>query len=147
MSKRKEESVDFEKPALRRGAYNSKFEYVVKSYWRPFMAWQYFFVCIFDFILGPIGHSVMYSLGFLPGVYVPWEAITLQGGGLYHISMGAIVGVTAWTRGLEYINSNKNTEYASYRQYEYNSIPDIPYPNPYDDDRDPVDEAEARMRP
>ena len=128
-----------------RRKYNSRFEYAVKTYWRPFMAWQYFFVCIFDFILGPIGHSVMYGVGFLPGPYVPWESITLQGGGLYHISMGAIVGVTAWTRGMEQI------KYGDSAYPTYESVPpEMPYPS-YDpaafDDRDPVDEAEARMRP
>lgn len=143
----KEFGDDFEKPALKRGEYNSKFEYVVKTYWRPFMAWQYFFVCIFDFILGPIGHSMMYAFGFLSGAYVPWEAISLQGGGLYHVSMGAIIGVTAWTRGMEYIKNSRNYDYPSYRQHEYGPVPEIPYPSPYEDDRDPVDEAEARMRP
>lgn len=67
-----------------------------KTQWRPAMAWQYFTVCICDFILFPIGHA-----GFLAawGVrYTEWHPLTLQGGGLYHIAMGAVVGVTAWTR-------------------------------------------------
>jgi hypothetical protein len=129
---------------VNRKKYNSKFEYVVKTYWRPFMAWQYFFVCIFDFILGPVGYSIMYAMGFLHGNYVPWESITLQGGGLYHISMGAIVGVTAWTRGMEQIKYGDS----SYPTYD-TDLREIPYPSDsiIDDDRDPVEEAEARMRP
>ena len=30
-----------------------------------------------------------------------WNPLTLQGGGLFHISMGAVLGVAAWTRGQE----------------------------------------------
>jgi hypothetical protein len=137
-----EKAAPFVEDATNRKKYNSRFEYVVKTFWRPFMAWQYFFVCIFDFILGPIGHSVMYVMGFLSGTYVPWESITLQGGGLYHISMGAIVGVTAWTRGMEQIKYGDQ----SYPTYVHE--PEIIYPEDpmVYDDRDPVDEAEARMR-
>jgi hypothetical protein len=34
-----------------------------------------------------------------------WVPLTLQGGGLYHISMGAILGIAAWTRGKEKVAS------------------------------------------
>jgi hypothetical protein len=30
-----------------------------------------------------------------------WEPLTLQGAGLFHVAMGAILGVTAWSRGRE----------------------------------------------
>ena len=67
----------------------------IKSYWRPAIAWQYFAVCIFDFIIFP-GAS-MYFLK------EPWNPITLKEGGFYHMSMAAIIGVSAWTRGQEKI--------------------------------------------
>jgi hypothetical protein len=30
-----------------------------------------------------------------------WNPLTLQGAGLYHVAMGAILGVAAWSRGQE----------------------------------------------
>ena len=68
------------------------------SYWRPAMAWLYGLICLFDFILFPILNILIpvFSKG---AVYVPWHPITLEGGGLIHMSFGGIIGVAAWTRG------------------------------------------------
>jgi hypothetical protein len=33
--------------------------------------------------------------------YTAWESLTLSNGGLIHLAFGAILGVTAWTRGME----------------------------------------------
>jgi hypothetical protein len=63
------------------------------------MGWMYFTVCITDFILFPILWSVfMARYGTATDL---WDPLTLQGGGLFHISMGAVLGVAAWTRGQE----------------------------------------------
>jgi len=67
------------------------------KYWRPAMAWQYLGICLFDFLIMPI-----VFLALKGGI---WEPMTLKGAGLYHVAMGAIVGVTAWTRGQEKITS------------------------------------------
>lgn len=61
------------------------------------MAWSYGFICMMDFVGFPI--LTMLYFYFTKTAYVPWSPLTLQGGGLYHVAMGAIVGVTAWTRG------------------------------------------------
>jgi hypothetical protein len=37
-----------------------------------------------------------------------WQPLTLQGGGLIHIAFGAILGISAWTRGQEKIETIKN---------------------------------------
>lgn len=73
----------------------------IKQYWRPFMAWQYAAVCIFDFIVAPMLTMAFYKWN--GGVYVPWAPLTLKESGFYHLSMAAIVGVAAWTRGQEKI--------------------------------------------
>jgi hypothetical protein len=74
-----------------------------KSKWRPAVAWQYVAVCLFDFIIAPV--MILTYAHFHPeAVYAPWAPLTLQGGGLYHLSMGAIAGVSAWSRGQEKIN-------------------------------------------
>lgn len=67
----------------------------IKQYWRPAIAWQYFSVCLFDFIIFPSA-----SMYFLKE---PWDPITLKEGGFYHLAMAAIIGVAAWTRGREKI--------------------------------------------
>lgn len=68
--------------------------------WRPMMAVTYMATIWFDFIVGPILYNVLQY--FNPGQAVTsYAPITLQGGGLYHISMGAILGIAAYTRGKE----------------------------------------------
>jgi hypothetical protein len=72
----------------------------LKSYWRPGMAWLYMAICLFDFILFPLLSMVL--PGFIDSMtYQPWTSITLENGGLIHLAFGAILGVTAWTRGTE----------------------------------------------
>ncbi len=72
----------------------------ITRFWRPMMAWQYFVVCIFDFIIFP-SLSLWYAKQ--SGAYQEWkwDPLTLKDSGFYHIAMGAIVGVSAWTRGQE----------------------------------------------
>ena len=74
-------------------------DWMVKK-WRPMMGWTYMATCIFDFILGPILYNYLQYLN--PGQAVGmWTPLTLQGGGMYHIAMGAILGISAWSRGQE----------------------------------------------
>lgn len=68
------------------------------SHWRPAMAWQYLVVCVSDFLLAPIVNALL-SQWLTEVTYSPWDPLTIRGGGIYHLSMGAILGVTAWTRG------------------------------------------------
>jgi hypothetical protein len=59
-------------------------------------------ICLFDFIFGPILYNLLQYWN--PGQAVGmWQSLTLQGGGLIHISFGAILGISAWTRGQENI--------------------------------------------
>lgn len=82
--------------------FHIKHEAAFKIYWRPAMAWQYFTVCIFDFLIGPLIHAWI-QLG-TTNPLTQWHPITLEAGGLYHIAMGAMIGIYAWTRSLEKIN-------------------------------------------
>jgi hypothetical protein len=70
-----------------------------KNYWRPAMAWSYLFICIFDFVGGPILNAVISYM--MDATYHEWNPLTLRGGGLYHFAMAAIVGVATWSRGAE----------------------------------------------
>ena len=68
---------------------------VLTRLWRPMMGWTYMATCMFDFIVGPILYNVLQF--YNPGQHLDmWHAITLQGGGLYHIAMGAILGISAY---------------------------------------------------
>lgn len=74
----------------------------IKSYWRPAMGWQYFAVCVFDFLLAPIFTAWYAWFAKIP--YQVWKPITMSEGGFYHMAMAAIVGVVAWTRGQEKVS-------------------------------------------
>ena len=65
--------------------------------WRPAMGWMYMLVCIMDFVLFPILWSMVQVIGD-GKVESQWVPITLQGAGLFHIAMGAILGIAAYGR-------------------------------------------------
>lgn len=68
--------------------------------WRPAMAWSYMIICLFDFIVAPVLWSLLMAQN-KGNITEAWSPLTLQGAGLFHLSMGAILGVTAWSRGQE----------------------------------------------
>ena len=83
-------------------------EHWIKSYWRPAMGWLYMLICFVDFVLSPA--LTMFLPAILKGLgvtieYSAWESLTLTNGGMIHIAFGAILGVAAWSRGKEKINS------------------------------------------
>jgi hypothetical protein len=65
------------------------------------MAYAYTAVVVFDFIVAPILWSIMQVAFGTPDVQ--WKSITLDTGGLFHAAMGAVLGVSAYTRGQEKI--------------------------------------------
>ena len=73
----------------------------MQTKWRPMMAWMYFTVCITDFIVFPVAWSVFQAAVYKGAQVHPWEPLTLQGAGLFHLAMGAVLGVAAWSRGQE----------------------------------------------
>jgi hypothetical protein len=63
---------------------------------------------LFDFIIGPILYNLLQYWN--PGQSIGmWQPLTLQGGGLIHIAFGAILGISAYTRGQEKVEAIKNT--------------------------------------
>lgn len=77
-------------------------EHWINARWRPMMGWLYFAVCIFDFILFPIMWSILQALAS-GSVTTPWQPITLQGAGLFHVAMGAVLGIAVYGRTKEKI--------------------------------------------
>jgi hypothetical protein len=77
--------------------------------WRPAMGWTYMVICIFDMMVAPILWSLLQAMD--KGVVSQqWNPLTLQGAGLFHLSMGAVLGIAAWSRGQEKIEKLKATK-------------------------------------
>jgi hypothetical protein len=64
--------------------------------WRPAMGWMYMLVCFFDMVIFPILWALIQSLSHQQ--LVQWNPLTLQGAGLFHIAMGAVLGIAAFGR-------------------------------------------------
>lgn len=75
-------------------------EHWMKAYWRPAMGWLYLSVCAFDFILAPIMWTVVqfWEKEAVNDAFRQWMPLTLQGAGLFHMAMGAVLGIAAWGR-------------------------------------------------
>lgn len=73
--------------------------------WRPAMGWMYMTVCIFDFIVFPIGFTIVqfWETSAANDAFRQWQPLTLTGAGLFHMAMGAVLGISAWSRGQEKI--------------------------------------------
>jgi hypothetical protein len=82
---------------------DDRYETWFNTNWRPSAAWLYMATCAFDFIIAPICWAIIQ--GYYGKQITPWVPLTLQGAGLYHMAMGAIIGVTAWSRGQEKISA------------------------------------------
>lgn len=70
------------------------------------MGWVYMVTCVTDFIIFPVLWSLFQSYAGGSPIQA-WEPLTLHGGGLYHIAMGSVLGITAWSRGKEKINTSE----------------------------------------
>ena len=75
--------------------------------WRPAMGWMYMAVCVFDFIIFPIIWSVLQAT-MNGSVTTPWQPISLQGAGLFHVAMGAVLGIAVYGRTKEKVEGAAN---------------------------------------
>ena len=77
----------------------SKGEWMQK-YWRPCAAFMYMACCLCDFAIFPIMFTVVqfWEEQVSNDAFRQWVPITLQGGGLFHVSMCAVLGVSAYGR-------------------------------------------------
>ena len=69
----------------------------INKKWRPVMGWIYMLTCTMDFVIFPILWSLLQALS-KGSVTSQWQPLTLQGAGLYHIAMGAVLGIAAYGR-------------------------------------------------
>ena len=78
----------------------------INNKWRPAMGWLYMGTCFFDFVIFPILWSILQTLQG-GQVTSQWQPLTLQGAGLYHIAMGAVLGIAAYGRTKEKLDSKQ----------------------------------------
>jgi hypothetical protein len=81
---------------------DDKFGDFINSKWRPMMAVIYMLTCTCDFVIFPVLWSLLQAMS-KGQVTSQWMPLTLQGAGLYHIAMGAVLGLAAYGRSQEKI--------------------------------------------
>jgi hypothetical protein len=69
--------------------------------WRPAMGWMYMIVCMCDMVVFPVCWSILQALTHTQ--ITQWNPLTLQGAGLFHLAMGAVLGIAAFGRTQEKI--------------------------------------------
>jgi len=79
----------------------------MNSKWRPMMGWMYMAVCTCDFMLFPVLWSLLQSFSH-GSINSQWQPLTLQGAGLFHIAMGAVLGIAAYGRTQEKLGGANN---------------------------------------
>jgi hypothetical protein len=79
--------------------------------WRPMMALMYMTCCLMDFAIFPIMFTIVqfWETQAANDAFRQWVPITLQGGGLFHVAMGGVLGVTAYGRTQEKLGGAANT--------------------------------------
>ena len=78
--------------------------------WRPMMAMMYMTCCLMDFAIFPIMFTIVqfWETQAANDAFRQWVPITLQGGGLFHVAMGAVLGVSAYGRTQEKVAGASN---------------------------------------
>ena len=79
----------------------------MNSKWRPAMGWLYMLVCFCDFVLFPVLWSILHAILHSTNAG-QWQPLTLQGAGLFHLAMGAVLGLAAWGRTQEKLGGANN---------------------------------------
>lgn len=105
--KAEEKKEDSEKSSS--GNEAGKEDWMTKK-WRPMMAIMYMICCLADFAIFPIMFTIVqfWETQAVNDAFRQWVPITLQGGGLFHVAMGAVLGVTAFGRTQEKIAGAAN---------------------------------------
>jgi len=87
-------------------AHSKESEDWINKKWRPVMGWIYMLTCTADFVIFPVLWSLLQALS-KGQVTSQWQPLTLQGAGLYHIAMGAVLGIAAYGRTKEKLESKQ----------------------------------------
>jgi len=78
----------------------------MNSKWRPMMGWMYMLICTMDMVVFPVLWSLLQTITHTQ--ITQWSPLTLQGAGLFHIAMGAVLGIAAFGRTQEKLGGANN---------------------------------------
>ena len=109
----------FENTGIRSGVFNMEYDIalaraLVNGVGNPTIrvyAWQPFAIC--DFILFPILWSIHQAVD-KGQVSLQWDPLTLKGAGLFHIAMGAVLGIAAYGRTQEKLGGVTNAGFNTF---------------------------------
>jgi len=89
---------------------DKKKEDFMNAKWRPAMGWMYMTVCAFDFVVFPIMFSIVqfWETEAANDAFRQWQPLTLAGAGLFHMAMGAVLGIAAYGRTQEKLGGANN---------------------------------------
>ena len=93
----------------------------MNSKWRPMMGWMYMLICTMDMVVFPILWSLLQSVTHTS--ITQWNPLTLQGAGLFHIAMGAVLGISAMGRTQEKLAGANNGGISSPSNFGTTSAP------------------------
>jgi hypothetical protein len=97
--------------------------------WRPAMGWMYMIVCMCDMIIFPVLWALLQAA--LKQPVTQWNPLTLQGAGLFHLAMGAVLGIAAWGRTQEKVaGAASNTTPVPYTPPAMAATSSLPMPDP-----------------
>jgi len=97
--------------------------------WRPAMGWMYMVVCFCDMVLFPVAWALLQAM--LKQPVTQWNPLTLQGAGLFHLAMGAVLGIAAWGRTQEKVaGAASNTTPVPYTPPAMAATSSLPMPDP-----------------
>ena len=68
----------------------------MQTLWRPMMGWMYMLICLLDMAVFPVLWALWQGVNHVN--ITQWNPLTLQGAGLFHIAMGAVLGISAFGR-------------------------------------------------
>jgi hypothetical protein len=117
--------------------------------WRPAMGWMYMIVCMCDMIIFPVAWALLQAA--LKQPVTQWNPLTLQGAGLFHLAMGAVLGIAAWGRTQEKVagaaNNTTPVPYTPQVMTTTNTYTSDPTPSMFTDPAPTSETPRPRPRP
>lgn len=117
----------------------------MQNKWRPAMGWMYMMVCVFDFIVFPVLWAIVqfWETQAANDAFRQWQPLTLQGAGLFHMAMGAVLGISAYGRTQEKVagaanqpsmgmSLDTNSNMGSMSMDSFSSTPSTPMPSSFE---------------
>jgi hypothetical protein len=68
----------------------------IQNLWRPAMGWCYLLICLLDMAIFPVLWALWQGVNHTS--ITQWDPLTLKSSGLFHIAMGAVLGISAFGR-------------------------------------------------